>query len=405
MIRSVDIYNFQSHADTHLDFSPGVNVLVGKSNEGKSASLRSILWVITNRPLGSSFVRHGQDDCSVTIRKTDDVEVIRAKGKDGNTYALKTEGSADPVTFTAFGSDPPPQVVDALNITDTNIQRQFQPYFLVFDSPGQVAEHIRRVTKLYEIDIVIDLIQKDSRKNQSDIEAVDDEKSKVKSELDELSCIDLGGLNSFIERYKRLQAGIKFIKSYIQELRSIVLTLNELDAKAVRLPKDVDIVIEKSGALIGTNRELSGDFDVLMDLVASIADLEESSVKVPNVSDIMGRYHALKGDRGVLLDDIKILGSITNQLRKVGPIIKIDAGVTERSRVAVDKYNKTVKEINDLDLLLIEIDSVNATFGAINADIDKVTNERMELAGQLTECPTCGSELTDKMKSAILKSL
>ena len=53
MIKSIQIKNIQSHKDTSLEFSPGINAIVGSSNNGKSAVLRALYWARYNRPLGT----------------------------------------------------------------------------------------------------------------------------------------------------------------------------------------------------------------------------------------------------------------------------------------------------------------------------------------------------------------
>ena len=55
MIKSLKIENFQSHKDSYLEFSNGINIISGKSNNGKTAILRALNWVITNRPQGIAF--------------------------------------------------------------------------------------------------------------------------------------------------------------------------------------------------------------------------------------------------------------------------------------------------------------------------------------------------------------
>ena len=39
MISSVHIKNFQKHKDLSLEFTPGINVITGKSDAGKSADI------------------------------------------------------------------------------------------------------------------------------------------------------------------------------------------------------------------------------------------------------------------------------------------------------------------------------------------------------------------------------
>ena len=56
MLQTIQIHNFQSHENSQLDLSPGINTLVGDSDCGKSAVMRAILWAITNSPQGDAYV-------------------------------------------------------------------------------------------------------------------------------------------------------------------------------------------------------------------------------------------------------------------------------------------------------------------------------------------------------------
>ena len=55
MIKEISIKNFQSHKDSHIELSDGVNIIVGASDSGKSSLIRAIKWLATNRPSGESI--------------------------------------------------------------------------------------------------------------------------------------------------------------------------------------------------------------------------------------------------------------------------------------------------------------------------------------------------------------
>lgn len=146
MIQSIRIHNFQSHKDTELEFDPGVNVFIGQSDGGKSAIHRAIRWVIENRPLGSEFIRKGQDDCSVIIG-VDGNLIQRAKEKNKNYYSISGN------EYTAFGQDPPEDVRKTLNLRPLNFHNQLDGPFLLSESPGQVAAFFNDIAGLSDIDI------------------------------------------------------------------------------------------------------------------------------------------------------------------------------------------------------------------------------------------------------------
>jgi DNA repair protein SbcC/Rad50 len=196
MIKSVHLTNFQSHKDTHIDFSPGVNVLVGPSRNGKTCVLRALRWVVENRPAGDEFRSHwagkgtGENQTRVVVKLDSDDIVSRIKGSAFNSYILNAE------QFEGFGQDVPKPISDALNLDPINFQFQFDPPFLLFDSPGQVARTLNAVVHLEKIDSALANIASLKRSNDQDIKA---QEARVKG-LDELLSTfpDLEAAEAFI---------------------------------------------------------------------------------------------------------------------------------------------------------------------------------------------------------------
>ena len=69
-IKRVIIEDFQSHRYTELELAPGFNVIVGPSDQGKTAILRAIRWVIYNDRRGTDFIRVGASKARVTLVMT-----------------------------------------------------------------------------------------------------------------------------------------------------------------------------------------------------------------------------------------------------------------------------------------------------------------------------------------------
>jgi AAA15 family ATPase/GTPase len=124
LIKSVRIRNFQSHKDSELIFNPGVNTIIGTSDQGKSSIFRALNFCITNKPDGTAFVSNwcknkkgninSNTDVSIQI---DDDTVSRVKGKD-NKYILNDK------ELTAFNKAVPDDVETVFGLTDINIQHQ-----------------------------------------------------------------------------------------------------------------------------------------------------------------------------------------------------------------------------------------------------------------------------------------
>ncbi len=146
MIKGLEIHNFQSHEETTLSFDPGVNVIVGSSDCGKTAIMRALRYVCTNKPRGEGFRSHWGGETIVTL-EVDDVTITRYKDKENIYFLEDTE-------FRAFGNDVPEEIVTALNLDeDVNIQKQLDTPYLIPESAGYVAQHFNKMAHLEKIDL------------------------------------------------------------------------------------------------------------------------------------------------------------------------------------------------------------------------------------------------------------
>ena len=80
-IKNLRIINFQSHKNTTMNFSNGLNVIVGESDVGKTAIIRALKWVLFNEPKGASFINRDSDECIVEINYSDGISLIRKRNK------------------------------------------------------------------------------------------------------------------------------------------------------------------------------------------------------------------------------------------------------------------------------------------------------------------------------------
>ena len=155
MIKSLQITNVQSHEETELEFSNGVNVIVGSSDSGKTGIIRSIRKVVWNRPSGSSLCSHWAGESKIRFQ-TEEGIVTWIKDK-MDKYILETSGvqegdKRNKTEFTAFGTSVPEEISRFLNINEINLQNQFDAPFLLSESPGAVASHFNKVARLDKID-------------------------------------------------------------------------------------------------------------------------------------------------------------------------------------------------------------------------------------------------------------
>lgn len=240
MIKSLKIWNFQSHEETKLNFSPGVNVIVGDSDSGKSAIIRALRWIVYGKPKGDGVCSWWGGGTKVSI-EIDDLRVIRRKDKTGNSYKLLQDG--DSKTFRAIGTDIPEEIEKLINLDEINIQRQGDKHFLLSNTSGEVAQQFNRMAQLEKIDIGRKNIESAIRDTTIDLRKKAEEKKELKQSYRGFAYIEdveqvLETLESLSEELKNLENTKKGI--------SLLLPAIETTEKAIkaesRLLKAEDIV-------------------------------------------------------------------------------------------------------------------------------------------------------------------
>ena len=95
----VEIKNYQVIKNAELDFVPGINAIVGATNNGKSSIIRAIRGAINNQG-GSSFINYDANEASVSITFNDH-EIIWTKSKKQGKSAYIIDGKK----LTKIGND------------------------------------------------------------------------------------------------------------------------------------------------------------------------------------------------------------------------------------------------------------------------------------------------------------
>lgn len=155
MIKRISIKNFQSHKNTVLELSKGVNTIIGRSDSGKSAICRAITFVIENRPAGNSFIRHKSEGTEVGIEFYDGTKVTRSKiikgKKKKNAYELiRKKGKIE--KFSAVSSSVPKEIIKALRIDkEITVQGQHDPTFLLQKTSGEISRFFNQLVEGLEL--------------------------------------------------------------------------------------------------------------------------------------------------------------------------------------------------------------------------------------------------------------
>jgi DNA repair exonuclease SbcCD ATPase subunit len=162
-LNKIHVINFQSHTNSTLELVDGVNVIIGKSDSGKTGIFRCFNWVAENRPLGDAFRSEWGGETKGAL-VFDESTVHRIKSEKENKYALPNK-----VELKAFGSEPPQEVKDIVRMDSINIQQQVDPPFLLSNSPGEAAQVLNKAASIQDIDFLISNLKRGYNRTNRDI--------------------------------------------------------------------------------------------------------------------------------------------------------------------------------------------------------------------------------------------
>jgi len=353
MIKSIHIKNFQSHKDTELELHPGLNVIYGPSDSGKSAIIRAIRWVIKNKPKGNSIVRKGTRAASVSLYTPNGDFVQHNRSKSVSSYRVND------IDFPQMGKDVPQEVLNLFPFVDENIQYQLDMPFLVMESPGKIADLFNDVTNLTKADMIgreLDRRRKECNRKYSEKQ---EEIKNIKEQLDNPKFKILNRLSKLVDKVDLLQIKRGKLQQRLDLIESLVAQYNRLQIKLDKIDK----ILTKAE---GFNNKLN-----------KLVITNNKMKNIMCVVDIMD----------VLESDIRFIDNTTKHKERLkGLLDKIDS-LKEEIREKSEKSGL----INDVTDDIIEAE---AKIDLLQNDLKESKKEYNNVLSRITHCPRCGAKIT-----------
>ena len=334
MITKIEIKNFQSHKNTVLDFDKGVNVICGESDNGKSAVIRAIRWVVENYPQGTDKINSTWNDdfkepLSVKLY-TEKGYVERIRDKKRNGYNICKNGEKE-IVFDAIGKGVPKEVTDFLNVSDVNFQFQLDPPYLLSKTPGQASEYLNEIVHLDSIDKIMSIADSDKRQLSSEQKTVESDIKKLEDDLKNYEWVD------------------------------------EADKLCTRTRKLQDMVHECEGQVLNLNSYIE-QYESL-----SIVDLSEHNKLIKQIEDI----------------SIPDYSELENSIKSFEECIVVD--LSEHNKLINEIDSIIIQDTKELALSIVEYDTLSINILRYEKEIEDLKNYLPDI------CPYCGSKL-DKEK-------
>ena len=399
MIRKLVLDNFMAHAHTEVALGPGMTVLTGPNNIGKSALVEGLRCLATN-PAPKAFLRHGATMARVEALLEDEegnvTKVAWVRRKASAVYELTRPGEEEPEVFAKLGrGHVPDEVRAALKLdpvtletgqdVDVHIGNQREPIFLLNMPPSAAAAFFAASTESAHLLAMQNLLKRRVQDAKREEKALAGRIHGLERELDGLAGLpDLTlAVEQAVEQERALEAKARALPRLAEQLRN----LGELAVGTAREGERA-----KALAPLEPPRE-SAPVRGLARTITDMARLERSSL------DLRTRGRALSGlaappdtapvaDLARTMADLQRFSVAADQLKErtrgladlqpsptplpIGPLSGLTAELQglEQDRADTDKTLKQLKK-----------DSLN---------LEREIRDRLK---RLSACPLCGGRL------------
>lgn len=237
MIKKLILKNFLAHGDTVLDLAPGLNVLTGPNNTGKSAVVEGLRCLATN-PAPRHVIRHGADEARVEAVFEDGTRLAWVRKARYALYELFAPGAQEPEVFAKFGRTPPEEVLAVLKLNqvfletgeeiDCHLGNQREPVFLLNRPGSAVAAFFAASSESAHLIAMQGLLKERTRKGKIEQKRLVRRLEAVRSDLDALA--PLPGVERGLEVGREKLSGVEVLARRIPALEAHLIRREKLNA-------------------------------------------------------------------------------------------------------------------------------------------------------------------------------
>ncbi len=375
-ISKLILENFQSHKYTVLDFTKGLNSIVGPTDSGKTAIFRAIKWALYNEPQGDYFVREGENETSVTLYFTNGIRVKRYRKKSKNGYELTYPDNQN-LVFEGFGNKVPEEIVEATGIRkisltpsedrSLNMAEQLDGPFLLSETPALKASAIGKLVDADVIDYALVELNADLRTKNRDLKNEEEALDQIGKELETYEyLVDLELIIDKVDNIRDIikdkDLRLKDLEAYSRNLGPIRDDKKLMEENLEKL-KIIDILEKKYNKLTNIyNRknllekiskrilENNKNIDLFSNLLSTMRFLPKAEDNYLKSLDILNRLKKLE-DKSIDYRDLrsrinKII-FISEKLAGINELEEIEGNLTEK----IFTYNSLLKKSGELNTL------------------------------------------------------
>ena len=388
----VSIKDFQIVKSANLEFVPGLTVIQGESNNGKSALFRAIKSCIYNEP-GTTNVRVGCKNYMVGIEHNNH-KVILQKGEnslyliDGKQYNKIGKSQLDEVK-NVLG-------ISALSVNGNtekiNFWDQMEKPFLLDRNSSYLFRFIVDSGEDDNLNTTLRSMVTDKNKLNVDKNLKEGSVTTLKEQIDEQSKL-LADADAKIELCENV---ISF-----GPRSSLLLNLNHNINNINTITNNIKETEEEINTKKTIQSEITNRLSTLSYKMSTKAQLEDIVNKYTTLDstnkelrDILANTPDIKAIIPKLESNITTLTKLNSKLEKVDELNKLlqNKVTSIKVNVTTDQVNK----LNTLGLLLNRISSLNNNVANIDAELNQLSLDNADVLKEYNSieiCPYCNQRI------------
>lgn len=381
MIRELRLQNFQKHRSRKIVFGPGLNLVVGPTDGGKSAVFRALKWVALHES-ATGLMTHGETSMKVGVLGAE-APVIRFRDSKKNGYKINDQ------TLVAVGQNQPEEVRQILGLSEINFQAQHDPPFLLGMTPGQIAKEINKIVDLEAIDKILSKVKSKATGAKALVASLEPRVEAAKAAEQQLAWVP-----GATKAWTAVEAAESEHREAVTAARSLGAELRELAEVDEYLDK-TEIFFFKAEAAwhdwAGISDELTeaktaqNALGRILEDLGAVRHLDQQVACMEALQRLVDLWYVVDTARAAqdgLHYVLGVLGAVERESKDVVAVGKALASVEklgQGSRQSDEAYSKLHSLLEDLAYCEVEI--------------KKLGGDIQELERKAKLCPTCGKPL------------
>ena len=278
-IQEVTIEGYQSHVHSTFRLSPGLTVITGPSDAGKTAIIRALRWFAFNEPTGEAFlhtirnpdgtVKEAVDQVKVSVTFDNGVTVTKTRRKGKTTYTH----SLLPTAWEK--AEIPPEIKETLGLvkqqygdfeTCLNFAFQLDAPFMLSESASVGAKVLGKLAGTEIVDKSISEVNKKTHQTRTDISYADKQLGEIDVSLTEY--FDLDQNDAFLTAAEAAFMKLKEDQGRYTELAALMDTYQKNTERRITFFDEVERLagVVVASALLSTVQREQGKIEKLEEL-------------------------------------------------------------------------------------------------------------------------------------------